>query len=663
MNAKNHLSKKAVFVLLFFMFIARISFAFDFSSVCSTGQTLCYNITDPINYYVEVTSVSGGIAQPSGVVNIPSEVFYENNTYTVRSIGQHAFYLCNEITNLTIPNTVVSIGSAAFQFASFSSVTIPSSVTSIAESAFSFNNNLNSISFSENLVDVGATAFLSTGWYNSKPNGSVYAGPVYYCYKGNMPSNCNINIQEGTKGIANGAFQNFTNLSSVLLPGSLLNIGDAAFSGCSGLSSITIPSSVLSIQTHAFSDCSQLTTVNFNAANCSYADTPFYNCSSLSSLFIGNGVQTIPDTMFKGCSHLSGALVLPSSLSYIGKNAFEGCGGFTGNLSIPVSVATIGEFAFKGCSNISSITYNAANCQIDGSGYNCPFSGCTSASTLTIGNDVVSIPDRLFYQCSFFSGALVLPSSMTSIGNMSFWQCVGFTGNLTIPSSVQILGEGAFFGCVGFTSLTYNAANCSSVSSTGSPFLNCTSISNLLIGNSVVSIPNNMFNNCHWSIGHLVIPNSVETIGEFSFQNNVGMTAITIGTSVNSIGMGAFSGISTLQSATYNATNCDGYGNIIFPNTLTNISFGDNVQYIPSCLTMGATNLVCQLILPNSLVEIGEQAFYNCGITGTLTIPMSVSTIGSLSFAFCTGVTEIHSLPETPPSLSSTTFLGCTVLP
>ena len=123
------------------------------------------------------------------------KVIIENG---VSNIGGYAFYKFSSLTSITIPNTVTSIGIEAFNgCTSLTSVTIPNSVTSI-----------------------GGRAFDETIWYDSQPDGLVYAGNVLYRYKGTMPANTDIVIKDGTKGITYGAFQNCYGLTSITIPNS-----------------------------------------------------------------------------------------------------------------------------------------------------------------------------------------------------------------------------------------------------------------------------------------------------------------------------------------------------------------------------------------------------------------------------------------------------------
>ena len=177
----------------------------------------------------------------------------------IKSAGNTLIAGCK---NTVIPNNVTSIGVDAFYGCTgLTSISIPNSVTSIKDGAFENCTDLTSITIPNSVTSIGGNAFFGTSWYNNKPVGLVYAGKVAYKYKGTMPANTSITIEEGTLGISSYAFSGCSGLTSITIPNSVTNIGVSAFNSCSGLTSITIPNSVTSIGSFAFQGCSGLTSV------------------------------------------------------------------------------------------------------------------------------------------------------------------------------------------------------------------------------------------------------------------------------------------------------------------------------------------------------------------------------------------------------------------
>lgn len=543
------IKKGFLFALLFVALINSV-WAFDFYAVCSTGQTLYYNITDANNRYVEVTypgpSSWYGYTMPVGNLAIPSSVSHNGSTYSVKAVSSDAFSGCTGITSLTLPNSIVSIGDDAFQQVGITTLSLPSSLQFIGSYAFGYTN-VETINFPNSLMAMGADAFGFTPWYNSQPNGSVYAGPIYYKYKGEMPPNTTIAVSSGTKGIAGGAFYQCPNMTAISFPNSLQSIGVLAFFACTGLTNITIPSAVVSIAYGAFYQCGLLSSVQYNAQNCvtsryGYTVNVFEGCYSLTSLSIGNNVQVIPDYLFYGCNSLSGTLSLPSSLRYIGWSAFYNCSGFTGNLTIPTQMDSIGMGAFQGCTGFTTLNYNATN--MHNSQYGTyPFSSCTSITSLTIGNNVVSLPDQIFGGCSSISGNVTIPNSVVEIGNYAFVNCSSIT-SITIGTSVSTISGYPFMQMDNLQSVNYNATNCQSADYMFSNLSNLTSVS---IGSNVQRIPRGFVVSCS-NLHSITIPNSITVIDDYALYGCGFTGTLTIPQSVNSIGSAAFGAIYNLAN-------------------------------------------------------------------------------------------------------------------
>ncbi|MBR5593668.1 MAG: leucine-rich repeat protein [Bacteroidaceae bacterium] len=183
------------------------------------------------------------------------------NGKSVTSIGESAFSYCDGFTSVVIGNSVTSIGSGAFSYCDgLTSVVIGNSVTSIGSGAFYGCFGLTSITIPNSVTSIGEEAFYGTDWYNSQPDGVVYAGKVLYKYKGRMPSNTSITIKEGTLSITDYAFYECSGLTSITIPNSVKSIGNYAFNRC-GLTSVTIGNSVTSIGQWAFYNCKGLTSV------------------------------------------------------------------------------------------------------------------------------------------------------------------------------------------------------------------------------------------------------------------------------------------------------------------------------------------------------------------------------------------------------------------
>ena len=300
---------------------------------------------------------------------------------SVTSIGKSAFSSCTGLASIEIPNSVMSIGNSAFSGCSgLTSVLISDGVKSIGQAAFNNCSVLSSITIPNSVTSIGNQAFENTAWYNNQPDGLVYAGKVAYQYKGTMPDNTTIIIEDGTVSISNAAFYNCTGLFSVTIPNSVTSIGDHAFSSCTGLTSITIPNSVTSIGERAFDNCDGLTSINIPNSVTSIGNYAFYGCELLSSVALGNGITVIPASAFAYCRSLT-SIEIPNNVTSIGENAFSYC---TNMLSviIPRSVTTICSNAFYNCTRLNSVVYEAEEPFVIN--FYIPFYNIPSTCTLTV---------------------------------------------------------------------------------------------------------------------------------------------------------------------------------------------------------------------------------------------------------------------------------------
>ena len=368
---------------------------------------------------------------------------------------------------------------------------------------------------------------------------------------------------------------------------SVTSIDADAFRNCSGLTSVTFPNSVTSIGSNAFWGCSGLTSVTISYSVTSIGSDAFRNCSGLTSVTIPNSVTSIGWRAFYGCSGLT-SVTIPNSVTYIQSQTFQGCSGLT-SVTIPNSVTSIGQSAFSGCSGLASVSIPNSVTSI----YQDAFSGCSGLTSVTI------------------------PNSVTSIGQTAFYNCSGLT-SVTIPNSVTAIGQSAFAGCNSIHLLTYNCPD----NLLGS--INKTNLQTVVIGDSVVSISSQLFQNC------------------------TNLTSVTIGDSITSIGNQAFSG-------------CSGLTSIVVSNGNTHYDSRNNCNAIivtsTNTLIVGCQNTV----IPNSVTSIGWRAFYGCSGLTSVTIPNSVTSIGNGAFYNCSGLTSV-TIPNSVTSIGQTAFYNCSGL-
>ena len=496
----------------------------------------------------------------------------------------------------------------------------------------------------------------------------------------------NVSITEGVTSIGSSAFSGCSSLTNIIIPNSVTSIGDRAFYNCDSLTNIIIPNSVTSIGSYAFYNCDSLTNIIIPNSVTSIGNYAFSNCKSLTSVIIPNSVTSIGNGAFSGCSSLtiycevetqpSGweyywneyspvywgindtnfiekdgiqyviedniakvtryvgsntEVEIPSTIelnenSYevtiIGNYVFYNCD-FLTDVIIPNSVTSIGHRAFSGCNSLESITIPFVGQYADGSGET--FFGYIFGAGSYYDNDDY-VPTSL---------KEVIITGGTSIGYSALEDCSSLT-NIIIPNSVTSIGFFAFDGCSSLENIYYNGTiedwcNIIFVSSSSNPMYYDKNICFLdengdveYNGNKYSLLPN-----------VLVIPNSVTEIKPYTFYNCDSLTDIIIPNSVTSIGFFAF-------------VDCNSLTNIIIPNSVTSIG---------SCAFGGCSSLT-NIIIPNSVTSIESWAFYDCKSLTSVIIPNSVTSIESWAFYDCKSLTSVI-IPNSVTSIGSWAFSDC----
>lgn len=351
----------------------------------------------------------------SGDVTIPDSVRFFTKTYPVAGITFSAFYGCNELTSITIPNTVRYIGDYAFYNCSgLQSITLPNSIKTIQGRAFYNCSELSSITFPNAVTSIGEGAFNNTAWYNNQPDGLVYTGSVAYKYKGAIPAGTSITLAEGTLGVADDAFDNCTGLTSINLPNSVIILGHGAFYGCSGLTCIEIPNSVTTIRNYAFKGCSSMTSVDIGKSVTTIGECAFYECESLSRVNITDLTAwcNINFAFDENVHFSSNPLFYAHHLFLNGEEVKD--------LVIPDSVTSIGRATFYKCSGLTNVTFHKNITEIKYQS----FDYCDSLETVTCLGTVppVTTSNECFSTTTYNRAKLLVPrQSIETYQTTNYW--------------------------------------------------------------------------------------------------------------------------------------------------------------------------------------------------------------------------------------------------
>ncbi|MBQ9276412.1 MAG: leucine-rich repeat protein [Clostridia bacterium] len=598
-----------------------------------------------------LSSITANATNASTVAKQCSASTYSVTITSGEKIDDSAFENCTGLKSITIPDSVTRIGDYAFYGCSgLTSITIPDSVTSIGKEAFRRCNSLTSVIIGNGVANISDYVF--AGCTELKSIIVAEGNPVYYSDNDciiekeskTLIQGCNNSIIPTDGNVTNigyYAFAEFSNLTSITIPNSVLIIGDEAFNSCCGLTSIIIPNSVINIGIGAFYNCTGLMSIIVTEGNpVYYSDN---NCI----------IEKESKTLIQGCNNS----IIPTdgSVTNIGMFAFAGCVRLT-SITIPDGVTSIGDGAFAGCTGLTSVIIpDSVTCIENGI-----FDYCIGLTSIAIPSGVTSIGSAAFRGCSGLT-------SITFAGTMEQWQAItkeetwnDNTGDYTIhctdgdiekgnqsdqtdPQSQTDIRELAYELNEDGESYSVTAIG----TATGTEIV----IPSTYKGLPVTSIGEYAFENCS-GLTSVTIGNGVTNIGDSAFALCRGLTAIVIPDSVTSIGLAAFAGCTELTSIVVDAgntvydsrNNCNAIietatntlivvcKNTIIPDSVTSIGYGVFAYWF---------NLA-SIVIPDWIISIGNYAFAVCDGLISVTLPDNVTNIGDYAFVDCTGLKSIN---------------------
>ncbi len=628
------------------------------SNVCSSGdafpERLIFKSEFVENIYEEIAGTCEKI-YTDDFNNTGWTVFFKNEAdYEWLTYGDYKCFLKNgkiviaeyiktysSPSRLVIPEMlggkeVSEIGYAAFRYVGFREVTIPSTVEKIGSYAFGYCKSLEKVNHSGSINTFGSHSFRM-------------------CKK-----LTEFVIPEQVTEIPDSMFEDCSMLTNVVAKG-VISVGKSAFDYCELLKSVQLSSELNTVKERAFYCCKELESIGTNGENitelgkhafentaiksfvfsgdlATIPDSCFYN-SQISQITISQGIENIEGHAFYDCENLE-AIILPDSLKTIGDSAFMHCENAT-EFKLSENIKTIGKYAFYGCEGIKE-------------------------DKLIIDKNVESIGDYAFSGMSFDSLYYnCIDFRAISVYNNEPTYTDAFKGvifkEITIGPDVRLLCEKIFEGQNEITNLTI-PENVKIIEE--SAFANCTKLEALIIKDGIEEIMDNAFSGCS-SLTEFTVPVTLKKFAGTALPNN-------------------------LTTCYFNAENCvftsfasSSYDISVSPfqsSLVETVVIGNTVKRIPDYF-LAHYHLSKDVIIPNSVIEIGEYAFAHSLIkdvrfSSNLVLiekgafrfskiqnrgrflPDSLRIIGTSAFEECQSLTEIY-FPDSVVHIDESAFYNC----
>ncbi len=573
------------------------------------------------------------------------EAHYEvqkfNFQYQVETNGEVTItgLLDIESVSVSVPATingrnVTKIGQTAFQSRIYlESVTLPSSIKEIDSRAFNGAGRLLEIKVDPTnayyedvdgiLFNKGRTELLrypcKKGSSYTVPNSVQKIGDyAFYGYADNCISS--IFLNEGLQEIGAYAFYRNELMTNIVFPSSLRRIGDSAFSFVTAQGVIT--------------------QVSFNDGLEYIGDSAFVGQYFKDTFTLPSTVKHIGSYAFANCTAIK-KFVFPRDLEELGENVFSASWGLleidveSGNthfkvqdnmlfdydmskvllcpsgqrdpVEIPDSVTEIGDFAFFYCDDLVDYTLPTNLQRIGKRAF--AFSGIKE---IDIPNSVTELGEEAFASC-YDLERVTFGSGLSTIPVYAFDQCYHLT-TVDIPGNIQTIENSAFWGCSGLTSVTFKEG-LKEIQDSAFYFSNSAGGGDDDYGYSYDSgnTP---------GLKTVTFPNSLETLGRNVFANQSALTSVTFGTGLKNVSTEAFSSTGLVV--------------INVPDENEYFSYSNNILYNKNKteIYLGLDTLTGTLTMPNTVTKIGDYAFYHLNNITGIVLSNQLEEIGSGAFAY-----------------------------
>ena len=640
-----------------------------------------------------------------GDVVIPDYVTDDDNTrHAVTSIGDYAFRDCNEMTSIAIADSVTEIGTGAFANCSkLSNVSLPSALKTVKSNVFEGCPNLSAIQYKENSydkTDIGSALTENDVTIDSELFEHTYGEPTYVWSEDGQTCTAKrtcvnhplaVETEEAaisstvkeaatcttkgtttytatfkdtvfvtqTKDIQDIAIVNHNYVNNVC---TVCNAKEPGLYNANGAMLCTWEESGINVASDYTAD-----TYKTDTGSPYYVITNSYPATT--NVVIPEGIKRIGSYSFDECKALN-SVKIPNSVTNIRYRSFYNCSGLT-SVNIPDGITNIESNTFNGCSSLTNITIPESVTNID---FNA-FCNCSSLTNITIPQNVTHIDSGVFKDCTSLTNVVFEENSaLQTLGNEYptsdkyyygvFQGCTSLR-SIEIPDSITSTGDATFRDCTVLE--TVHLPN-SLKEVRKQTFNGCSLLTNITIPDSATSIGNEAFMSCS-GLTSIAIPDNVKTVDYDAFKDCTSLKSVNIGSGMESMSSGIFRNDSALEAVSFNNNNklltlgvAGGNKSGVFQGctSLQSITIPDSVTNMGSYAFCECENLV-SVNMPDNLNAIENNTFNGCFKLTNVTIPESVTYIGYDAFRKCTSLTSI-TIPASVTSIDTNTFGYCSSL-
>lgn len=449
-------------------------------------------------------------------------------------------------------------------------------------------------------------------------------------------------------------FKRNNNLMSIVIPKTYKEISDSTFKFCQELLSINIPSSIISIGASAFEGCNKINAFETPITAENIGENAFASCTGITQIVIPEGKTWIKAGEFSRCTNLQ-SIIIPESVTTIDQWAFSGCTNLK-EVKLPSNLQYIGENAFGGTALTSiEIPKSVVHIGIDAFNTNGPI----ESIEITLSTSVVGKADQ--YSLYPFHDNVVLNLTdeleVTSITKEYIRAIPDYDlyGSFILPETVISIEDEAFEGCSYLKSIRIP----DSVKKIGKKaFYNCTNLTEITLPADLTEIQDYAFSKCGEIKNDLVIPESITIID----------TGVFAGTQLGKVILS-----SQTTKIQYEAFKECGVIDMNLPESVVEIeddaiykaefnnktNLPENIEKIGKRAFYKST--AQSITLPAKLKELGPNAFYGCSNLQSITIPDGITTIASGTFSECTSLSTVK-FPANLLKIEYGAFYNCNSL-